>query len=1669
MKDKATRVLLVEDNPGDARLIQEMLREAGEGYQLEWVPQLSDGLERLARGEIDLVLLDLGLPDSQGLDTFIRAFSHAPQVPFVVLSGLDDETIAVTAVREGAQDYLVKGQVDGSLLVRAMRYASERKRAEEAVRESEEKYRLLVQQIPAVVFKGYPDWSVDFFDDKIEALTGYAKEDFEARRLRWIDLILPEDLEETKRIFLEALKTTRSYVREHRIRRKDGEISWVQSRGRIISDADGQVAYIDGVLFDITDRKLAEEALQRAHDELEARVAERTAELTLANRQLQEERRRLFEVLEMLPVYVVLLTPDYRVPFANRTFRERFGESQGRRCYEFLFDRVEPCEICKAYDVLKTGKPQEWEWTGPDSRNYHIFDLPFTDSDSSPLILEMGIDITERKQAEEQLRAVSAYARSLIEASLDPLVTISPAGKITDVNLATEEATGIPRERLIGSDFSDYFTEPDKAREGYQQVLAQGFVRDYSLALRHVSGRIMDVLYNASTYKNGGGEVQGVFAAARDITERKRAEEALKQAHDELEQKVAERTAELTLANVQLQLEVEERRRTEGALLQNQARFKAFMRHLPGVAFIRDRQGRYLFANEAWEKAFYPARKDWFGKTIEQIWPPELADWFKEKDEKVLADKTAVQYFASIEQQDGLHNWLCHQFPIMDESGGVLLVGGVGIDITEQKRAEEELRESEERFRATFEQAAVGLALVGPDLKWLRVNQKLCDIVGYSREELLGGTFQEITYAEDLEPNLHLVRQLRAGEIQTYGMEKRYVRKDGSLVWINLTVSMVREPSGEPKYSIAVIEDITARKQAEAELRVSEARFRELFDNMSSGVSVFEAVDQGRDFIFKDFNRAGERIDQVRKSDLIGQSVLEKFPGVQEFGLFGVLQRVWQTGQPEFWPEAFYRDERRSGWRENYVYKLPSGEVVAIFEDITEKKEAEERLRESEKKYRRLIENAQEGIWRIDAAGNTIFVNERMAEMLGYSVEEMLGQPIFRFADEFWADQARRNFEQGIRGQVDFEFLKKDGSRLHAIIEDTPIFDDDGNFAGALGCIIDITERKQAEEKLRQSEARLAEAQRISHLGNWEWDQITGQAIWSDEVYRIFNLDPQQVPPSYEAFLSFVHPDDREMFENKIKETISGRQPLSVDFRLELRDGSVRFVHEEAEQILDPAGNPSRWVGTVQDITERKLAEEALRASEERYRRLFDASNDAVFVHPAITDREPGRFSDVNEVACRMLGYTREELLRLSVADIGDPENAEEFPARREKLGAEKQILFETTLVTSDGRKIPVEVSSRLFELGGQTLVLSVVRDITERQRAQQALEAERRRLFSLLDELPAFVYLVAQDYSIRFANRVFRENFGEPAGKFCYEVINQAKTRCPECQTFNIFRTGKPQSFEWVPRGGRTLQLYEYPFTDVDGSPLGLVLGMDITERKLQEKKLEESEKNLRYLASQLLNAQERERRRISRELHDELGQSLLVLKLQLQSISREQAKAKGVAKEDLGDILAYVDGVIDNVRRISRDLSPTMLEDLGFSAALKRLLDSFQKHYDLQKFSLDLDEIDNLMSPEAKINIYRIFQESLTNIGKYAQAGRVAVSIKKRKGQILFQVEDNGKGFNMAQVLGGSASSRGLGLAAMEERVRMLGGALKIRSREGSGTKISFTIPIKHPNRTS
>jgi len=374
--------------------------------------------------------------------------------------------------------------------------------------------------------------SYDYMSPVIEQLTGFSAEEMANLEMNEVkDLVHNDDLPRVNREIESTSKGEKDVgVVEYRFRSKAGGYRWLSDRFSIMRDSKGRPLYRVGIVRDITERKENEDELRRSRDGLELRVKEQTAEIRRALEETARERQRLYDVLETLPVLICLLTPDYHVRFANRAFRERFGEADGRRCYEYVFGQKEPCRFCETFRVFQTGAPYHWECNAPDGSVMDAHDFPFADIDGSPLILEMDIDITERKRAEKALLSASAYNRSLIEASVDPLVTINSEGKISDVNTATERVTGQHRERLIGTDFSDYFTDPEKARVGYQLAFKEGQARDYELVIRHKDGSTTPVLYNASVYRDESENVLGVFAAARDVAKQRRLEEQLRQA-----------------------------------------------------------------------------------------------------------------------------------------------------------------------------------------------------------------------------------------------------------------------------------------------------------------------------------------------------------------------------------------------------------------------------------------------------------------------------------------------------------------------------------------------------------------------------------------------------------------------------------------------------------------------------------------------------------------------------------------------------------------------------------------------------------------------------------------------------------------------------------------------------------------------------------------------------------------------------------------------------------------------------------------------------------------------------------------------------------------------------------------------------------------------------------
>jgi two-component system sensor histidine kinase UhpB len=395
-------------------------------------------------------------------------------------------------------------------------------------------------------------------------------------------------------------------------------------------------------------------------------------------------------------------------------------------------------------------------------------------------------------------------------------------------------------------------------------------------------------------------------------------------------------------------------------------------------------------------------------------------------------------------------------------------------------------------------------------------------------------------------------------------------------------------------------------------------------------------------------------------------------------------------------------------------------------------------------------------------------------------------------------------------------------------------------------------------------------------------------------------------------------------------------------------------------------------------------------------------------------------------------------------------------------------------------------------------LLVRAIRYAIERKRAEIALEAERKKLFSVLNSLPAFVHLKDPDFKICFANRYFAEVFGEAGDKPCYEFLRGRSEPCEDCQALKVLTTKIPQKFESTINR-RTYEVHNHPFYTDDG-PKVLTIGFDITERKraeevLQcqheqleiqvrertkelteinetlkleiaerkrtEKALMDSRQNLQLLASQLLTIQEEERRRVFTEIYDGIGQTIAGIKMHLNTIVSQLGKNQKTLKVSCEQILTHINIVIDKVRNISWDSTISIIEELGFSSSLSGLVEKSCRNNQMESFVV-MDKIDNLFPLEKQINIYRIFQELMANIVRHSYATKVAVSIERHGDHVYFLVKDNGKGFDQEKVLSGNDPKRGLGLTMINERARLIGGSLAIRTQKDQGTIIHLTVPL-------
>ena len=644
-------------------------------------------------------------------------------------------------------------------------------------------------------------------------------------------------------------------------------------------------------------------------------------------------------------------------------------------------------------------------------------------------------DILSRKQAEEEVQKLASVVKYSSE--LVNLATLD--GKMIFINDAGSRMLGIDPAEAAHTNIMEVI--PDHLKDKVQTELLPALMQNHTWEgelqyLNLKTGELTDVHVMTFTVQDPVTGMPLYLAnVSLDITERKRGEEELKKSLSLLNS-----TLESTADGI---LVVD----SEGKIVVFNQRFVEMWQIPQNVVESRD-DDKAL--------AFVPS----------QLTNPEA---FLEKVRE-LYNQPELDSFDVIEFKDGR---VFERYSLPQRIGDKVF-GRVWSfrDVTEQKRTEETRTIEKQRFQRLAENSPFGMVMIQPDGSFSYANPKFREMFGYDPGDVPNGrewfrkAYPDAGYR-------HKVISAWMEDVNDHTLWETRPRvftvtcKDGTEKMVHFRP--VKLGSGE---DLMTCEDITTRGKAENALIESEERYRAMFSYMKSGVAVYRAEDAGMDFSFVDFSPSAERISRIKKDALIGQRLLDKFPNMDRTGLFAALQRVYRTGVSEHLPAFYYKDADREGWRDNFIYKLPSGHVVTIYEDVTERMQAEQAVRESEEKYRSLFEDSIDGIFITATDGTLIDANQSFLELFGYNREEIIGASILKT----YADTADRNrFRQEIekRGSVKdypLRLVKMDGTKIDCLLTATVRRAQDATILGYRGIMRDVTEHKILQQQLLQAQ-----------------------------------------------------------------------------------------------------------------------------------------------------------------------------------------------------------------------------------------------------------------------------------------------------------------------------------------------------------------------------------------------------------------------------------------------------------------------------------------------------------------------------------------------------------------------------------------------------------------------
>ncbi len=1335
--------------------------------------------------------------------------------------------------------------------------------------------------------------------------------------------------------------------------------------------------------------------------------------------------------------------------------------------------------------------------------------------------ISVARDVTEREKTLEKLAESEERFRTMAESIMDGLV-IAEKGKIVFVNKKVTEITGYTADELIERSQGLDFVVPEQQEEMaplHQEVLKKGFFpKPIEVWINRKDGAKRCVSKQLSLSTKGGEVVAG-YEVITDITERKRAEDQLKETTEFLNNVIESSLDAIIITDY-------------GGFITRVN--KAFLNLL---AYSQEEViGKHATEFIAFTSGTYTSVT---GEEISLIEEDQYSDAQKKIYDVFYKEGKIPNWEYYLLRKDGMivpveQNMIA----LRNERGEIIGAVGIARDITERRIAQGALIKSEERFRTMADSITNGLIIM-EEGKIVYVNRRATEITGYSQEELMKVWCPDLVITEDAEWKDEIISEIQKTGVWPEKIDTWMRRKDGSKCCVNLRFSFSSREKGTVYAGYVLITDITESRLAEEKLRDTTEFLNNIIESSQDSIVITDPVGnltRVNQYFLKKLGYTQEEVFGKHVGEFAPSG-----PGRHELvsgGWVEILEDYFEN--QKLMIDVLYKDGKVENWEAYYRHKdgklilieqnlfflrdLTGEKIgsVGILRDITERKKAEEQLKETTTFLDNVIESSQDFIIVTTPEGYLTRVNRSLLDALGYKQDEMLGKHPVEFAPqkgetyksttgeyltigkEVYDNAMNAMFEmveKGLLHNWEFFLLRKDKTIIPVEENIAYLYDDQGKKIGAVGILRDITERKKAEQQLKETTAFLDNII-ASSLDSIVVSDNNGNLERVNKAFlQLLNLEENQVLGKMMSELSVTEEGEYEtVYGAKIKigkDHINYMMTMLSQFIAEGKivdwksyvfrnDGKIIPVEVSIVKLYNEKGETIGSVGVVRDVTERRKAEREITETTDFLENIIASSRD-----PIIIGDEVGIIVRTNKAFQELLHYEADEVVGKHIGEFVPVEKGS-YESRAGTMvelddkffqDAEKKMtelvekgsvdVWQSCYLGKDGKIVPVEqtISFLYDKFGERTGVVGISRDITDRLKAEQEVIRTRDFLQDIFKTSLDGIMVTDALSNIKMVNSAAvkilgyprKELLGSKTQKFL-QSGDEVEERGKAIQKV-LMKKGFLSGYEhkWIRKDGTAvdLEISLALLKDRNGNLSGSVLSFrDISERKKAEQRLIESREQLRSLASQLTLTEERERRRIATDLHDRIGQALAISKIKLGAL-RESTSSLGLCK-DVDGVRDLIEQTIQDTRSLIFDLCPPFLYELGFEKAIEWLLEDIQNQHGITTH-FKSDGKPKQFDDDIRVLLYQTIRELFVNIVKHAEAENAGLTIKRDDHTISLCVEDDGLGFDEGATPFRMQKEGGFGLFRIQERFNYLGGEIQIKSKPGKGTKIFLRLPFK------